>query len=163
MSALIDRVGPSILFTHSQGGGPGWLTAIRNDGVRGIVALAPGSGFVFPEGEAPATMPSAAGPLAPDIVRPSAFRRLTRIPIVIHYGDNLPIEPPPERGQDNWRVRLAVARLWVDTINRHGGDARLVRLPDVGINGNTHFMMSDLNNVQIADEIMRFLAEKGLD
>lgn len=84
MSALIDRVGTSILFTHSQGGGPGWLTAIRNDGVRGIVALGPGSGFVFPEGEAPATMPSAAGPLAPDIVRPSAFRRLTRIPIVIY-------------------------------------------------------------------------------
>lgn len=68
MSALIDRIGPSILFTHSQGGGPGWLTAIRNHRVRGIVALVPGSGFVFPAGEAPAMMPSAARPLAPDVI-----------------------------------------------------------------------------------------------
>lgn len=60
-------------------------------------------------------------------------------------------------------MRLAMARLWVDAINRHGGDARLVRLPDIGIDGNTHFLMSDLNNVQIADQISHFLAEKGLD
>ena len=31
------------------------------------------------------------------------------------------------------------------------------------IRGNTHFLMSDLNNVQIADLISQFLAEKKLD
>ena len=51
MSALFTRIGPGILFTHSQAGGPGWLTAIRNQNVRAIVALEPGSGFVFPRGE----------------------------------------------------------------------------------------------------------------
>ena len=61
--------------------------------------------------------------------------------------------PTTERGQDNWRVRLAMARLWVDAINKHGGDARLVHLPEIGIRGNTHFLMSDLNNVQIADQV----------
>jgi hypothetical protein len=40
---------------------------------------------------------------------------------------------------------------------------RLVHLPEVGIRGNTHFMMSDLNNVQIADLLSKFLAEKRLD
>ena len=59
--------------------------------------------------------------------------------------------------------RLAMARLWVDTINRHGGDAQLVHLPEIGIRGNTHFLMSDLNNVQIANLISAFLAENGLD
>ena len=29
MSALFGRIGPAILFTHSQAGGPGWLTAIK--------------------------------------------------------------------------------------------------------------------------------------
>ena len=56
-----------------------------------------------------------------------------------------------------------MARLWVDAVNRHGGDARLVHLPDQGVRGNTHFLMSDLNNVQIADLVSRFLAEKRLD
>ena len=48
-------------------------------------------------------------------------------------------------------------------INKHGGDAQLVHLPEIGIRGNTHFLMSDLNNVQIADQVSRFLSKKKLD
>ncbi|RMM45903.1 Exported protein [Pseudomonas syringae pv. aptata] len=39
----------------------------------------------------------------------------------------------------------------------------LIHLPEIGIRGNTHFPMSDLNNVQIADLVAKFLAEKNLD
>ena len=163
VSALVDRVGPVVLVTHSQAGGPGWLTAIENPNVKGIVALEPGSGFVFPEGERPEAMPSAAGTLTPEAIPADDFDKLTRIPIVIYYGDNIPTEPTSERGKDNGRVRLAMARLWVDAVNRHGGDATLVHLPEIGIAGNTHFLMSDLNNVEIADLIAKFLAEKHLD
>ncbi|MFL9926662.1 alpha/beta fold hydrolase [Herbaspirillum lusitanum] len=161
--ALMKQTGPAILFTHSQGGGPGWLTAIKSPNVRAVVAFEPGSGFIFPPGELPPAMPSAAGPLAPEAVSAEDFDKLTRIPIVIYYGDNFPTTPTAERGQDNWRVRLAMARIWVDTINRHGGDARLVHLPEAGIHGNTHFIMSDLNNVQIAGLVSAFLNQKKLD
>jgi hypothetical protein len=163
VSALVDRIGPAVLVTHSQAGGPGWLTAIETPDVKGIVALEPGSGFVFPEEELPAAMPSAAGELKPEAIPAEDFDKLTRIPIVIYYGDNIPTEPTTERGKDNWRVRLAMARLWVDAINGHGGDAELVHLPEVGITGNTHFLMSDLNNGEIADQVSQFLAEKNLD
>ncbi|MNH92882.1 Alpha/beta hydrolase family protein [compost metagenome] len=163
MSALFDKTGPGILFTHSQAGGPGWLTAIKNTNVKGIVALEPGSGFIFPEGEVPTDMPSAAGTLKGEAVPTADFEKLTKLPIVIYYGDNFPVEPTSERGQDNWRVRLAMAKLWVDTVNKHGGDATLVHLPDVGIKGGTHFLMSDLNNVEIADQVSKFLADKKLD
>ncbi|OBZ94718.1 alpha/beta hydrolase [Pararhizobium polonicum] len=163
MSALFDRIGDAILFTHSQAGGPGWLTAIENPKVKAIVAFEPGSGFLFPEGELPEAMPSAAGTLKPDAVSVADFEKLTRIPIVIYYGDNFPVEPTRERGQDNWRVRLAMAKLWVAAVNKHGGDARLVHLPEIGIKGNTHFLMSDLNNAEIADQVVKFLAEKKLD
>jgi 4-carboxymuconolactone decarboxylase len=37
-----------------------------------------------------------------------------------------------------------------------------VHLPDIGIRGNTHFLFSDLNNVEIADLVSKFLAEKKL-
>jgi hypothetical protein len=33
----------------------------------------------------------------------------------------------------------------------------------MGIRGNTHFIMSDLNNVQIADLVSSFLTRKRLD
>jgi len=163
MAALFQKTGPAILFSHSQAGGPGWLTAIKSENVKGIVALEPGSGFIFPEGELPEEMPSAAGTLKPEAVPLADFEMLTRIPIIIYYGDNFPAEPTTERGQDNWRVRLAMAKLWVDAINKHGGDAQLVHLPDIGIRGNTHFLMSDLNNVEIADQLSKFLAEKDLN
>jgi hypothetical protein len=160
MSALFSRIGPTILFTHSQAGGPGWLTAIKNPNVEAIVAFELGSGFAFPKGELPAAMPSAAGTLSPETVSLDNFQKLTRIPIVIYYGDNIPTEPTDRRGEDNWRVRLAMARLWVDAVNKHGGDARLVHLPEIGIRGNTHFLFSELNNVEIADLVSKFLAEK---
>ena len=72
--------------------------------------------------------------------------KLTRIPIIIYYGDNIPKEPSKNFGEDNWRVRLAMAKLWTETINRQGGDATLVHLPDIGIRDNTHFPFADLKN-----------------
>ncbi|TNM63342.1 alpha/beta hydrolase [Aliirhizobium smilacinae] len=163
MSALFDKTGPGILFTHSQAGGPGWLTAIKNPNVKGIVALEPGSGFIFPEGEVPADMPSAAGTLKGEAVPVADFEKLTKLPIVIYYDDNFPVEPTTDRGQDNWRVRLSMAKLWVEAVNKHGGDATLVHLPEIGIKGGTHFLMSDLNNGEIADQVSKFLADKKLD
>ena len=163
VSALFDKIGPAVLFTHSQGGGPGWLTAIKNPNVKGIVAFEPGSNFVFPVGEVPPDMPSAFDTLSGVPVSLSDFRKLTRIPIIVFYGDNIPARPTKLPAQDSWRVRLEMARLWRDAVNRHGGDVTLVHLPEIGIRGNTHFAFSDLNNVQIADRVSKFLADKGLD
>ncbi len=56
-----------------------------------------------------------------------------------------------------------MARLWRDAVNRHGGDVTLVYLPEIGIRGNTHFPFSDLNNLEIADLLSRFLEKKGLN
>jgi Alpha/beta hydrolase family len=162
-SAAIDRIGPVVLVTHSHAGGFGWLTQLRNRNVRAVISIEPGSGFVFPEGELPEPMPSSNGTLEPVPIPVEEFMALTRVPIIVYYGDNIPTVPTDIAGRDNWRVRLAMARIWVDTINKHGGDATCVSLPDRGIHGNTHFAFSDLNNHEIADQIATFLAEKGLD
>ncbi len=47
--------------------------------------------------------------------------------------------------------------------HRHGGDVTLVHLPEIGIKGNTHFPMSDLNNLEIADHLSGFFKKKNLD
>jgi hypothetical protein len=82
---------------------------------------------------------------------------------VIYFGDNIPEQPMANPGQDNWRVRLAMARLFRDAVNRRGGDVTLVHLPEIGIRGNTHFPFSDLNNLEIADLMSQFLEKNGLD
>lgn len=161
VAALFAKIGPGVLVTHSQGGGPGWLTAIKSAKVKAVVAYEPGSSFVFPEGEMPEAMPSLTGTLAPHPVSLDDFMRLTRIPIIVYYGDNIP-EKTDIPGQDNWRVRLAMARLWVKAINDKGGDAVLVHLPEIGVRGNTHFPFSDLNNIEIADLMEEFLTNKGI-
>lgn len=163
VSALLDKIGPAVLVTHSQSGGPGWITAIKNRNVRAVVAYEPGSNFVFPEGEVPAPMQSANGTLEGVAIPLSDFMQLTKIPIVIYFGDNIPELPTSSPGEDNWRVRLAMARLWRDAVDRRGGDVTLVHLPTLGIRGNTHFPFSDLNNEQIADLMSGFLKSKGLD
>lgn len=162
MSAVVDKTGPAILFTHSQGGGPGWYTAMKNHKVKAIVAFEPGSSFVFPENELPAPMPSAFDTLQGEPVPLDQFMALTKIPILIFYGDNIPQKPTAMPAQDSWRVRLAMAREWRDVVNKHGGDVTVIHLPEIGIKGNTHFPFSDLNNVQIADQVSKFLQEKNL-
>ena len=163
VSALFDKIGPAILITHSHSGGMGWLTAIKNQNVKAIVSYEPGSGFLFPEGEVPAPKSSSGGTLAALGVSTQEFMQLTKIPIVIYYGDFIPEEPNPNPGQDGWRVRLEMAKLWRDAVNRDGGDVTVVHLPEIGIKGNTHFPFSDLNNVEIADLMSEWLKEKGLD
>lgn len=163
VAALFDKIGPGILVSHSQGGGGGWFTAMKTNNIKAIASYEPGSNFPFPEGEAPPPTTSSAGPFEALGVPFDDFLKLTKFPIIIYYGDFIPTEPSDNPGQDQWRVRVDMARLWADAVNRRGGDVTVVCLPDIGIRGNTHFPFSDLNNIEIADELSRFLAAKGLD
>jgi len=165
VSQLFTKIGDGILITHSQGGGPGWFTAIKNNKVKAIVAYEPYSSFVFPSGELPEPIPSTGlfGPLSGVEIPLADFEKLTKIPIVIYYGDNIAMVPTEVWNKDHWRSGLEMVRLWAQTINKHGGDATVVHLPELGINGNTHFPFSDLNNQEVADLLQMWLHEKGLD
>ena len=163
VTALFEKIGPAILVTHSHSGGMGWRVASKTGKVRAIVSYEPGSGFIFPEGEVPAPIPMAGGTMAAVGVPLAEFLPLTKIPIVIYYGDNIPAEQIANPGQDGWRARLIMARRWRDVVNKHGGDVTVVHLPEVGLRGNTHFPFSDLNNVEVANLMSEFLHKKKLD
>jgi hypothetical protein len=96
------------------------------------------------------------------------FMKLTRFPIQIVWGDYIPskgeaVNVGPRLTLDNRRINVERAKLMVAAINRHGGRATNIMLPENGITGNTHFPMMDLNNVRIADLLSRFLADHRLD
>lgn len=164
-SRLFDRIGAGILVTHSQGGGPGWFSAIKNDKVKAVIAYEPFSSFVFPAGELPKPIQSASlfGELKGVEIPLSDFNKLTKIPIIVYYGDNIAQQPTHVWNKDHWRAGLEMAKIWAATVNKHGGNATVVHLPEIGIKGNTHFAFSDLNNLQIADLMAQFLRKNKLD
>lgn len=165
LAALFEKTGPAILVTHSMGGTVGWRTPFRTDKVKAIVAFEPGgSPFLFPEGEVPKAEIPVYAPVQATAkgVPLEDFLKLTRVPMILFYGDNIADKPTTEVGPDKWRSEMDMAKKFVAAVNRHGGDATLVHLPDIGIKGNTHFLMSDLNNQQVAEQMEKWLEQKGL-
>jgi hypothetical protein len=145
LAALVEKIGPAILITHSQSGVFGFLAAIKSPKVKAIICYE-GSG-VFAEGEEP----PGEGPFAPITVPLAEFEKLTRIPIQLVWGDFTTEE------------QLANNRAFVEAVNRHGGDAELLLLPEAGLHGNTHFPFADVNNREVANLLSHYLHEKGLD
>lgn len=169
LAVLLNEIGSSVLLTHSSTGIRGWITGTKSANVAAIVSYEPGD-VIFPEGELPPPIPRADGMMVPAgrTVPRSEFLKLTRMPIQIIWGDYIPstldkINVGRRLTLDSRRINVIRARLMVEAINRHGGDARNVMLPDLGIRGNTHFPMLDLNNVRIADLLSEFLKAKRLD
>lgn len=163
VSILFEKIGDGILMTHSHSGGMGWQTVLKSPNIKAVISYEPGSNFVFPKGEAPNTKVSSGGSLAAVEISIDEFKKLTKMPIIIFYGDYIPLKPSSNPGQDMWRIRLEMAKLWVEKINKYGGNAKVVHLPQIGVYGNTHFPFSDLNNLKIAELTREFLKENNLD
>lgn len=161
LDAMAAKIGDHILVTHSAGGFPGWMSAMNNKEVKGVIALEPG-GFVFPENEMPPALPGLTGGLAGVPVSSDRFMELTRKPLVIYFGDYIPESDATTLGGSNWEVRLKMAREFVEAVNRHGGNATLVELPKIGIKGNSHFLMQELNNDVIAAQVAQWLDKNNL-
>ncbi len=143
-------------------GGMGWRVATKSSNVaRHRLVMKTWKWFYLPgevkslphDAKASATRSGAMGvPIA-------EFMAVTRIPIIFFYGDNTLFQPSGNPGQDGWRVRLAMARCGESSGRRR---RHVVHLPEIGIRGNTHFSFSDLNNIQIPDELSAFLSTKKL-
>jgi pimeloyl-ACP methyl ester carboxylesterase len=167
-AALLDKIGPSILLTHSQSGAFGWLLAdARPKAVKAIVAIEPsGPPFrnaVFDEQKS-RTWGVADIPLTYD-------------PAVHSASDIAIVQEPQADGPDLvrcWKQADPPRRL----ANLHGipvlivtGEASYhapydhctakflaqagvpnthVRLADQGLHGNGHMMMLEKNNLEIA-------------
>ena len=151
-AVLADRIGPTVALTNSAGGLRALMTAIRSDNIVGIVAYE-NVGYVFPEGQGP-DVP--VGPYGPIEVPLADFRRLTRIPLQMVWGDNTD-------KTDRYDGALEQMRRFVELVNKYGGNAEVLMLPDAGLRGNTHIPFADLNNVAVADLLSRFLGDQGLD
>jgi hypothetical protein len=149
---LMDRIGPSVALTNSAGGMRALLTALKTTNIAGVV-MYENVGYLYPDGEGPGGPATGFGPIEVPL---EEFRKLTKIPLQVVWGDNVDKSA-------SYSNSLKHSKLFVETINKYGGKAQLLMLPDAGLKGNTHIPFADMNNVDVADLLSKFLAENGLD
>lgn len=176
---LLDTIGtPVILLTHSQGGGVGWGVADgRPDLVKGIVTVEPGGPQIGRVSTADVAYTGRGGnawgpvnyPLTYDPPVSDASELMTYLTEAADQPGEVPCwlqEEPVHRlinmaemrvlaisGSGTYhRVFDACIPKW---LNQAGVETDFVRLEDVGIDGNGHMMMLELNS----DEIIAFIHE----
>jgi pimeloyl-ACP methyl ester carboxylesterase len=132
LAALLDKIGPAVVVVHSLAGPfADALVEIRPRLVKAVVNI---------EG---------AQAIVPTEAQIEAYRG---IPVLELFGDHL--DAPVFTGRARYEGRRAV----VERINKQqGGKATLIRLPDVGMKGNSHMMMQDRNNLQVADFVLDWI------
>jgi pimeloyl-ACP methyl ester carboxylesterase len=131
--ALVDKVCPCVLLLHSQGGAFGFKVAEqRPDKVKAIVAV---------ESATAGNLDKAAA--------------LKNTPVLMLFGDYVDQHP-------RWATFKKVDLAYADAVRAGGGTVDVINLPDLGIKGNSHMLMQDKNNAEIADVIQKWLVGKGL-
>jgi pimeloyl-ACP methyl ester carboxylesterase len=181
--ALLDKIGPAILLTHSQAGAYGWPVAdARPDLVKAILAIEPngppfynvefiGAPDYFKQGSLALPYGITGVPLtysppindaselkitqqdkadSPDLVRCHAqaeparrLPNLQKMPILV-----LSSEASYHAPYDHCTVKY---------LRQAGINPTFIRLADLGIKGNSHVMMLERNNKEIAAVIAKWL------
>ena len=149
---LLDKIGPSVALTNSAGGMRAILTGLKTNNIAGIV-MYENVGYVYPQGEGPGGPVGGFGPIEVPL---EEFKKLTKFPMQMVWGDNVDKSASSTNS-------LKLSKLFAEKINKYGGKAQVLMLPDAGLKGNTHVPFADMNNVAVADLLSKFLAENGLD
>ena len=132
-TALVDRVCPCVILFHSQAGQFGFKVAqARPDKVKALIAVEPAG-----QGD------------------PKLADRLKAIPTLFVYGDGIETDP-------RWPAIRRNGVSFGEAITKAGGKVEVVDLPKAGIRGNSHMLMMDKNNADVAALIQGWLEKQGL-
>jgi len=182
--ALLDKIGPAILMTHSQSGAFGWPVAdMRPELVKAVLALEPsGPPFFDIENigapdwfrDAPASY-RVWGPTAAPLTYSPPAANAKDIAIVREEKSESSdvvrcwLQKPPARQLPNLQkmpILIVTAEAsyhatydncTVKFFEQAGVHSTWIKLGDVGIHGNGHMLMLEKNNLEIADVMLRWL------
>jgi pimeloyl-ACP methyl ester carboxylesterase len=137
LATLATDLGGAVIIGHSQAGGhPIQAALLHPDKVKAIVMVEPGgcdaSSFSSQQ-----------------------IAILARIPTLIMYADNL--DGATGLPGPGWQARFDDCHALVKRLNEAKGIAQIISLPKMGIRGNSHLVMMDTNNLQIADLILKWM------
>ncbi|HEX5227602.1 MAG TPA: hypothetical protein VFW44_07820 [Bryobacteraceae bacterium] len=132
MAALATQLNGAVLMGHSESGFfPEQAALVDPKGVKGIISI---------------EMPCETK------LKPEQISTLAKIPILVMFGDHLSDVTGPFASI--WPMSLDSCNEFVKQVNDAGGDAQMMYLPKMGIKGNSHMLMQDKNNLQLADLIL---------
>ncbi|WP_299509867.1 alpha/beta hydrolase [uncultured Limnohabitans sp.] len=168
-AALLDKIGPAVLLTHSQSGLLGWVIAeARPQLVKAIVAIEP-SGPPFHNNNANKSKARAWGitdiPVTydPPVTDPAQIQTAAQ---PTPDGDGLiacTLQAEPARKLVNFQkipVLVTVSEssyhapydhCTAKYLRQAGAPVEFIRLQERGIRGNGHMVMLEKNNIQVAD------------
>lgn len=136
MAALAVKLKGAVLIGHSESGFfPEQAALIDPSGVRGIVSI---------------EMPCATD------LKPAQLSTLAKIPTLVMFGDHLG-DVKNSAGVANWAMNFETCKTFVKQVAGVGGDAQMMYLPEMNIKGNSHMLMQDRNNLQLADLILDWM------
>src|SRR6266404_3876278 len=135
LAALAVKLNGAILVGHSESGfsNPTYANLTAPAGVAGLISI-----------EGVCTTNLSAEQIA----------TLAKIPTLVVYGDHLG-DVPSVSGF--WLGFFQGCQQYVEQINAAGGDATMLHLPDAALFGNSHMLMQDKNNLQVADLILKWI------
>jgi hypothetical protein len=134
MAALAVKLKGAILMGHSESGFfPEQAALIDPAGVKGIISI-----------EMPCVTNLTAAQLS----------TLAKIPTLVMFGDHL---DGVQGGFATWPASFDSCNTFVKQVKDAGGDAEMMSLPAMGIKGNSHMLMQDKNNLQLADLILGWI------
>jgi hypothetical protein len=81
--------------------------------------------------------------------------QLRNTPVLAVYGDYI-------EQDSRWPGIRAVGYKYYDAVRAAGGRVDVINLPQAGIRGNSHMMMMEKNNLEVAGVIQKWLEERGL-
>lgn len=183
--ALLEKLGPSILLTHSQSGAYGWPVAdARPDLVKAILAIEPngppfynvefiGAPDYFKQGELALPYGITALPLSysPAVKDASELKfvqegKAEGPDLVRCYAQQEPARQLPNLQKMPVLVLTSEAsyhapydHCTVNYLRQAGIKPTFIRLADLGIHGNSHVMMLEKNNKEIAAVIAKWLEQ----
>ena len=139
LADLAKTANGAILIGHSQSGVFPLDTALLDaSGLRGLVVMEPSSGC--------------GGATYTD----EQVKKLSAVPLLTIFGDHLVDVPSTSR-----KLSFDDCKKLISRLKAVGGDARMLFPPDRGIKGNTHMLMFDKNNDQIADLIISWIKRRA--
>ena len=72
------------------------------------------------------------------------------------WGDHVDLSP-------FWAPRLKTCQAFTEAVNKRGGKADNLELPKIGLKGNSHMLMQDRNNREVADWLLTWIARNTTD
>ena len=151
---------PDLNATLSQNPNPTWLRlAALGARLRGAVLVGHSQSGFFPQQAALIDPPVIKGivsiePECATDFTPAQIAALSRVPTLIMFGDHL---ADASARYDDWMSMFASCNALIERLKSLGGDARMMYLPGLGIKGNSHMLMQDRNNRQLADLVLAWI------